>query len=158
MEVRFREVDPFNCWIWLRFAHPPGQGERGYVETAFDSWFFLGKLGGFNAENLQTHEQEGAELSWMVYEAEQAESANLALMHNLGQLEYQGAWARCWVDLGTSDAIALDVLINTLGQLDRDVVEIEELLIGGVNEDWPVEEQPEALFPLMADADADPED
>ncbi len=53
MDVRFREVDPFNCWIWLRFADPPGQGERGYVETAFDSWFFLGKLGGFNAENLQ---------------------------------------------------------------------------------------------------------
>lgn len=158
MEVRFREVDPFNCWIWLRFAHPPGQGERGYVETAFDSWFFLGKLGGFNAENLQTHEQEGAELSWMVYSVEDADTAMPALMHNLGQLEYQGAWARCWVDLGTSDAIALDVLINTLGQLDRDVVEIEELVIGGVNEDWPVEEQAEALFPLMGDAAGDSED
>ncbi len=155
MEVRFREVDPFNCWIWLRFAHPPGQGERGYVETAFDSWFFLGKLGGFNAENLQTHEQEGAELSWMVYSADDAATAMPALMHNLGQLEYQGAWARCWVDLGTSDAFALDVLINTLGQLDRDVVEIEELVIGGVNEDWPVEEQTEALFPLMGDAAGD---
>lgn len=158
MEVRFREVDPFNCWIWLRFAHPPGQGERGYVETAFDSWFFLGKLGGFNAENLQTHEQEGAELSWMAYSAEDADTAMPALMHNLGQLEYQGAWARCWVDLGTSDAIALDVLINTLGQLDRDVVEIEELVIGGINEDWPVEEQAEALFPLMGDAAGDSED
>jgi hypothetical protein len=151
MEVRFREVDPFNCWIWLRFAHPPGQGERGYVETAFDSWFFLGKLGGFNAENLQAYEQEGAELGWMAYSAESAEAAMPALMHNLGPLEYQGAWARCWVDLGTSDAIALDVLINTLGQLDRDVVEIEELLIGGVNDDWPVEEQAEALFPLLGD-------
>lgn len=157
MEVRFREVDPFNCWLWLRFAHPPGQGERGYVETAFDSWFFLGKLGGFNAENLQSHEQEGAELSWMSYSAEQSEEAMPALMHNLGQIEYQGEWARCWVDLGTSDAIALDVLINTLRQLDRDVVEIEELVVGGVNDDWPVEEQAEALFPLFAGADADPE-
>ncbi|MEB3169778.1 MAG: DUF3531 family protein, partial [Synechococcaceae cyanobacterium] len=44
---------------------------------------------------------------------------------------------------------ALDVLINTLRQLDRDVVEIEELVIGGVNEDWPIEEAPEPLFPLM---------
>ena len=38
------------------------------------------------------------------------------------------------------DALALDVLINALRQLDRDVIEITELLIGGVNEDWPVEE------------------
>lgn len=45
MEIRFREVDPFNCWIWVRFPENPGQGERGYVDTVFDSWFFLGKLG-----------------------------------------------------------------------------------------------------------------
>jgi hypothetical protein len=148
MEVRFREFDPFNCWIWMRFPNTPGQGERGYVETAFDSWFFLGKLGGFNAENLQTHE-EGAELSWMAYDSDGAAAAMPALMHNMGPMEYQGAWARCWVDLGTSDAFGLDVLINTLRQLDNDVLEIEELLIGGINEDWPIEEQPEAMFPML---------
>jgi hypothetical protein len=145
MEVQFREVDPFNCWIWLRTAHPMGQTERGYVETAFDSWFFLGKLGGFNAENLQAHD-EGAELSWMAYDAEMAAVALPALMHNMGPLEVQDCWARCWVDLGTSDAFGLDVLINALGQLNKDVVEIEQLLIGGINEDWPIEEEPEGLF------------
>jgi hypothetical protein len=148
MEVRFREINPFSCWIWLRFPHPPGQGERGYVETAFDSWFFLGKLGGFNAENLQAQEADGGELSWLAYDADAAESAQRALMHNMGPVEYQGAWARCWVDLGLSDAVALDVLINTFSQLNRDVVEIEELVIGGVNDDWPVEEQPEELLPF----------
>ena len=145
MLVRFREVDPFNCWIWLRFAHAPGQGERGYVETAFDSWFFLGKLGAFNAENLQVHEG-GGDLGWLVYDGEEAERALPALMHNMGPMEYQGAWARCWVDLGTSDGFGLDVLINALRQLDTDVVEIEELLIGGVNEDWPVEDGPDSPF------------
>ena len=145
MEVRFRECDPFNCWIWLRCAHPLGAGERGYLETTFDSWFFLGKLGGFNAENLQAHE-EGAELSWMAYSPETAASALPALMHNMGPMEYQQEWARCWVDLGTSDAFGLDVLINALRQLSNDVLEIEELLIGGLNEDWPIEEQPESMF------------
>ena len=149
MEIRFRELDPFNCWIWLRFSHAPGQGERGYVDTVFDSWFFLGKLGGFNAENLQVQE-EGAELSGMAYDADAAARALPALMHNLGELEYRGEWARCWVDLGTSDALALDVLINTLRQLDTDVVEIQELLIGGVNDDWPVEDHPDSLFHLTA--------
>jgi len=133
----------------LRFSNPPGQGERGYIETTLDSWFFLGKLGGFNAENLQVHE-EGAEVSWMGYDAETAERAMPALMHNMGEIEYQGAWARCWMDLGTSDGFAIDVLINTLRQIDSDVVQIEELLIGGSNEDWPVEEHPESLFPVGA--------
>jgi hypothetical protein len=153
MEVRFREVDPFNCWIWLRFSNAPGQGERGYIETAFDSWFFLGKLGGFNAENLQVQE-EGAELSGMAYDAETAARAMPALMHNMGEMDYRGEWARCWLDLGTSDALALDVLINTLRQLDTDVVEIQELLIGGVNEDWPVEDDPDNLFTSLRDPDA----
>jgi len=153
MEIRFREFDPFNCWIWLRFSNAPGQGERGYIETAFDSWFFLGKLGGFNAENLQVQE-EGAELSGMAYDVETAARAMPALMHNMGEMDYRGEWARCWLDLGTSDALALDVLINTLRQLDTDVVEIQELLIGGVNEDWPVEDDPDNLFTSLRDPDA----
>lgn len=150
MEVRFRDVDPFSCWIWLRFAHPPGQGERDYVEGVFDSWFVLGKLGAFNAENLQAHDA-GADLSWLPYDQDEAERAMPALMHDLSAFEYQGDWGRCWVDLGTSDALALDVLINALAQLDRDVVEIAELVIGGVNEDWPVEESLESPFPLLGE-------
>ncbi len=68
-------------------------------------------------------------------------------MHNLGQLEYQNEWARCWVDMGTSDAIALDVLINALTQVNSDLVKLEKLVIGGVNEDWSVDEHPDAIFP-----------
>ena len=67
-------------------------------------------------------------------------------MHSMGPLEYRGEWVRCWLDLGTSDAMALDVLINTLLRLDRDILEIEELLIGGLQEDWPVEEEPDSPF------------
>ena len=148
MRVRFREVDPFNCWVWLRFSEIPSQGERNYVDGIFDSWYVLGRLGGFNAESLQVHE-EGDELSWMSYETEEATGVMPALMHNMGQMEYQEDWARCWIDLGTSDGIALDVLINALRQLDSDVVQLEELLIGGVNEDWPVEDHPDSVFPGM---------
>lgn len=69
-----------------------------------------------------------------------------ALMHNMSPLEVRGDWARFWVDLGTSDAFALDVLINTLQCLDRDIVEIEEVLIGGLQEDWPIEDEPDSPF------------
>lgn len=146
MEVRFREVDPFNCWLWLRFLDVPSQGERNYIDGIFDSWYVIGRLGGFNAENLQVHE-EGADISWISYDNDDARSVIPALMHNMGQLEYQDSWARCWVDLGTSDSVALDVLINALLQIDSDVVQLEEVLIGGVNDDWPVEPNPDSIFP-----------
>ena len=146
MEIRFREVDPFNCWLWIRFSEPPSQGERNYVDGVFDSWYVIGRLGGFNAENLQVNDA-GSDLSWMAYDNDGAESAMPALMHNMGQLEYQNDWGRCWVDLGTSDGVAIDVLINALRQLDSDVVQIEELVVGGVNENWPVEEHPDSVFP-----------
>ena len=146
MEVRFREVDPFNCWLWLRFLDVPSQGERNYIDGIFDSWYVIGRLGGFNAENLQVHE-EGADISWISYDNDDARSVIPALMHNMGQLEYQDSWARCWVDLGTSDSVALDVLINALLQIDSDVVQLEEELIGGVNDDWPVEPHPDSIFP-----------
>ena len=146
MDIRFREVDPFNCWLWIRFSEPPSQGERNYVDGVFDSWYVIGLLGGFNAENLQVHDA-GSDLSWMTYDNDGAESAMPALMHNMGQLEYQNDWGRCWVDLGTSDGVAIDVLINALRQLDSDVVQIEELVVGGVNENWPVEDHPDSVFP-----------
>ena len=146
MDVRFREVDPFNCWLWLRFSEVPSQGERNYLDGVFDSWYVIGRLGGFNAENLQVHE-EGADLSWMGHDNDEANALIPALMHNMGQLEYAQNWARCWVDMGTSDGIGIDVLINALRQLDTDLVQIEELVVGGVNDDWPVEDHPDSIFP-----------
>ncbi len=145
MEVRFREIDPFNCWVWLRFTDVPNEGEKNYIDGIFDSWYVIGRLGGFNSENLQAHDS-GADLSWIPYDNQEATSVMPALMHNLGHLEYEGEWARCWIDLGTCDAIAIDVLINIFMQVDGDVVQIKELLIGGINDDWQVEDHPDAIF------------
>lgn len=109
--------------------------EKQYIEEVFDSWFFLGKLGGFNAENIQIQD-EGLELSYMNYDDDSADRSLMALMHNMSGFEYEGTWGRCWFDLGTSDAIALDILINSLRQLSKEYVNIERLIIGGKNEDW----------------------
>jgi hypothetical protein len=139
MQVQFREFDPFNVWIWLEFSLNPSELEKQYVEEIINSWFFLGKLGGFNAENLQVQDV-GLEISYMDYNHDVAEDSFMALMHNVGEVEYESNWARCWFDLGTSDAIALDVLINSLRQFSKDYVEIKTLIIGGENEDWPIPE------------------
>lgn len=139
MQVQFREFNAFDVWIWLKFSTIPSEREKQYVEEVFNSWFYLGKLGAFNAENLQVQET-GLDLSYMSYDSEGYDKSLLALMHNMGAFEYERTWGRCWFDLGTSDAIALDVLINALKQLSQEYVNIEQLYIGGENEDWPVED------------------
>ena len=145
MNVLFREVDPFNCWIWIKFFEFPSEAEKNYLDALFDSWYVLGRLGGFNSENLQSH-GEGSDLSWMSYDNELANNAIPSLMHNLGQMEYQTKWGRCWVDFGTSDAISIDVLINSLNQVSNDYVKIDQLIIGGENSDWIIEEHPDLIF------------
>lgn len=139
MLVQFREVNPFDIWIWFKFSTVPSQREKEFVEEAFSSWFYLGKLGAFNAENLQVQDT-GLELSYMSYDQDAYDKSLKALMHNMGEFEYEGQWGRCWFDLGTSDAIALDIIINALAQISEEYVVIEELYIGGENSDWPVED------------------
>lgn len=139
MKIQFREFDPFDIWIWLKFSTVPSQREKEYVEELFDSWFYMGKLGAYNAENLQVQET-GLDLSYMNYDSDAYDRTLLALMHNKGDFEYQGQWGRCWFDLGTSDAIALDILINALQQLGVEYVTIDEVYLGGENDDWPVED------------------
>ena len=143
MQVQFREFNPFDLWIWLEFTTVPSPAEKQYIEELFDSWFLLGKLGGFNAENLQVQDT-GLEIGYMDYDESAADNSLMALMHNMSEFEYQGTWGRCWFDMGTSDAIALDVLINAIKQLSKEYVTIEKLVIGGENEDWPIEERREA--------------
>jgi len=139
MQIKFREFNPFDSWFWWQFSTTPSAAEKQYVEEVFRSWFFLGKLGGFNAENIQIQET-GLDLNYLQYDEDYADQSFMALMHNMGEFEYQGQWGRCWFDLGTSDAIALDVLVNALRQFSKDYVEIEVLCIGGQNNDWSIDQ------------------
>jgi Protein of unknown function (DUF3531) len=154
MNVEFRECDFFDLWIWLQFSTVPSEMEKQYVEEVFSSLFLLGKLGGFNAENLQVQDT-GLDISYMDYDQEASSNSFMALMHNLGEFEYQGVWGRCWFDMGTADAIALDVLINALEQLNKDYVTIERLIIGGENEDWAIPQGKRQEFTELEDLEDD---
>ena len=140
MQVSFREFNPFDVWFWLEFETVPSLTEQQYIEELFNSWFYVGKLGGFNAENLQVQET-GIEISYMDYDTSQSEENLMSLMHNMGSFEFLGTWGRCWFDLGTSDLISIDILINALTQLSKEYVVVKQLIIGGENEDWTVREQ-----------------
>lgn len=145
MKVQFREFNPFDLWIWIEFETVPSPMEKQYIEELFDSWFYIGKLGGFNAENLQIQDT-GIEVSYMEYDTETIDRTMIAPMHNMADFQYNETWGRCWFDLGTSDLIALDILINALSQLVQEYVTIKRLIIGGENEDWPVDDKSKSLF------------
>ena len=138
MEIQFKECDWFDLWIWLTFPDVPSEAEKQLLDEVFTSWFLLGKLGGFNAVNMQVQET-GVDISHFDYDPD-AEGDMMSVMHNMTDLEYDGYRARCWVDLGTADAIALDVLINSLRQFNHEYMVIEQLVIGGKDPDWPIEE------------------
>ena len=145
MEVQFREFNPFDLWIWLKFPIIPSRMEQQYIEELLNSWFYIGKLGGFNAENLPVQDT-GVEISYMEYDRSGLDNALTSLMHNMGEIEYLGVWGRCWFDLGTSDLIAIDVLINAINRLSKEFVPIDTIIIGGQNEDWPTNSHNNATF------------
>ena len=145
MEIKFREFNPFDLWIWLEFPTVPSRMEKQYIEELLDSWFYLGKLGGFNAENLPVQDA-GIEISYMDYDSSQLDNALMSPMHNMGDIEYLGVWGRCWFDLGTSDLIAIDVLINSIYQLNKEFVPINKIIIGGQNDDWAINEDNKSMF------------
>ena len=93
-------------------------------------------------------QETGVDISYFDYDEDESERSLISLMHNMAEVEFQGLWRRCRKELGTPDALALDVLINTMRQFSKDYVEIRQIVIGGENEDWPVpQENPEAAFP-----------
>ncbi|RMF27998.1 MAG: DUF3531 family protein, partial [Cyanobacteria bacterium J083] len=130
---------------WLELENMPSPTEKQYLEEVFNSWFYLGKLGAYNAENLQVQDM-GVEISYMDYDNAKADSVMMSPMHNMSDFEYLGTWGRCWVDLGTSDLIAIDILINALKQFSKDFLPIKRIIFGGVNKDWSVDARKKSTF------------
>ncbi len=137
LEISFRECDWFDLWLWFEFTDVPGTREQQYLEEVLTSWYLLGKLGGFNAGNIQVQET-GVDISYFDYDREAAADDFMSVMHNMGEVEYRGTWARCWFDLGTADAIAIDVLLNALRQFAEEYVGLKGVVVGGANDDWPI--------------------
>ncbi|GJS39351.1 nicalin-1, partial [Tanacetum coccineum] len=46
--------------------------------------------------------------------------------HDIGDVEFQDNWGRVWVDIGTSDYFALDVLLNCLTELSSEYLGIQQ--------------------------------
>lgn len=125
----------------------------------------LGRLGAFNSGNLQMSQGRG--IAGEGYDATRLASAAGSVFHDFsprtdlgdaggggggggrgggsaltdddGALEIQGRWARAWVNLGTADELALDVLLNALQTLaTEEVPALSKVIVGGELPWWPV--------------------
>ena len=53
MLVKFREFNSQNLWIHLESHNNVSDMEQPLLDEVFKAWFVLGKLGGFNSDNMQ---------------------------------------------------------------------------------------------------------
>lgn len=126
------------------------------LDGVLTAWFMLGRLGAFNSANLQLSQGRG--VAAKEYDATQLASAASSVFHDFsprtdleddgknasvsdedGALEIQGRWARAWVNCGTADELALDVLLNALQTLAaEEVPALTKVVVGGELPWWPV--------------------
>lgn len=130
MIVTFKDFDfSDSCYIWFEFSHSPSNDELDLISGTIRSWYLLGHTGGYNSLNMQLTKLPINEMP--SFDSVKASEELTSAFCNIGDLEIQDNLARIWVDIGTSDLLMLDVLINALQSLSSDYIGIKNLVLGG---------------------------
>ncbi|PWA89696.1 hypothetical protein CTI12_AA110620 [Artemisia annua] len=66
-----------------------------------------------------------------LYDTDKGFNVMPSSFHDVGDVEFQDNWGRVWVDIGTSDCFALDVLLSCLTVLSLEYLGIQQLVFGG---------------------------
>ncbi|KAM7276095.1 hypothetical protein ACFE04_017961 [Oxalis oulophora] len=124
-----------NSYIWFEFYNTLLPKDVTLITNAIRSWHIIGRLGGCNSLNMQLSQSPFEKRP--TYDATQGANVEPGTFYNIGDLEIQDKLARVWVDIGTTEPLLLDVLINALTQISSDYVGIKQVVFGGDEfEDW----------------------
>ncbi|KAK8698502.1 hypothetical protein V6N13_114614 [Hibiscus sabdariffa] len=135
MKVTFNKFDFSNSYIWFEFYNAPLEKDISLICDTIRSWHIIGRLGGCNSMNMQLSQSPLEKRP--SYDAIQGANVNPTTFYNIGDLEVQDNLARIWVDIGTSEPLILDVLINALTQISSDYIGIKQVVFGGSElENW----------------------
>ncbi|KAL0337323.1 UNVERIFIED_CONTAM: hypothetical protein Scaly_2007400 [Sesamum calycinum] len=135
MQVKFNKFDFTNSYIWLEFYNAPLEKDVSLICDTIRSWHIVGRLGGCNSMNMQLSQSPLDKRP--TYDAIQGANVTPTTFYNIGDLEIQDNLARIWVDIGTSEPLLLDILINALTQISSDYVGIKQVIFGGSEfENW----------------------
>ncbi|XP_057985684.1 uncharacterized protein LOC110635879 isoform X2 [Hevea brasiliensis] len=113
------------------FAHKDGFSYtyEGHIQQAIRAWHIIGRLGGCNSMNMQLSQSTFNKRP--NYDAIQGANVTPTTFYNIGDFEIQDNLARIWVDIGITEPLLLDVLINALTQISSDYVGIKQMVFGG---------------------------
>ncbi|KAG5580690.1 hypothetical protein H5410_051317 [Solanum commersonii] len=145
MTVEFNKFDYSNTYIWFEFYNAPLEKDISLICDTIRSWHIVGRLGGCNSMNMQVELNQASSLQLSQspldkrpnYDAVQGANVTPTTFYNIGDVEIQDNLARIWVDIGTSEPLLLDVLINALSQISSDYVGIKQVVFGGSEfENW----------------------
>ncbi|KAI3714677.1 hypothetical protein L6452_21636 [Arctium lappa] len=135
MSVTFNKFEFSNSYIWIEFYHAPLDKDIKMICDTIRSWHIVGRLGGCNSMNMQLSQSTTDKRP--SYDDIQGANVEPSTFYNIGDLEIQDNLARIWVDIGTSEPLLLDILINAMTQISSDHVGIKQMVFGGSEfENW----------------------
>lgn len=135
MSVTFNKFEFSNSYIWIEFYHAPLDKDIKMICDTIRSWHIVGRLGGCNSMNMQL--SQSATDKRPSYDDIQGANVEPSTFYNIGDLEIQDNLARIWVDIGTSEPLLLDILINAMTQISSDHAGIKQMVFGGSEyENW----------------------
>ncbi|XP_034698814.1 uncharacterized protein LOC117924315 [Vitis riparia] len=134
-KVSFRDFNPVDSYIWFELYGSPSDRDVDLIGSVIQSWYVMGRLGAFNSSNLQL---ANSSMEYNpLYDADKGFKLMPSSFHDISDVEFQDNWGRVWVDLGTSDFFAIDVLLNCLTVLSSEYLGIQQVVFGGRNMgDW----------------------
>ncbi|XP_042486288.1 uncharacterized protein LOC122066532 [Macadamia integrifolia] len=128
-KVNFRDFNPIDSYVWFELYGSPSDRDVDFIGTVIQSWYVMGRLGAFNSSNLQL---ANTSMEYNpIYDADKGFKVMPSSFHDIGDVEFQDNWGRVWVDLGTSDFFAVDVLLNCLTVLSSEYIGIQQVVFGG---------------------------
>ncbi|RDY00009.1 hypothetical protein CR513_16859, partial [Mucuna pruriens] len=128
-KVTFRDFNPLDSYIWFELYGSPSDRDVNLIGNVIQSWYVMGRLGAFNSSNLQ---MANSSMEYdRLYDADNGFNVMPSSFHDIGDIEFQENWGRVWVDLGTSDYFAIDVLLNCLTVLSSEYLGIQQVVFGG---------------------------
>ncbi|KAL5132726.1 Pentatricopeptide repeat-containing protein [Glycine soja] len=128
-KVTFRDFNPLDSYIWFELFGSPSDRDVNLIGNVIQSWYVMGRLGAFNSSNLQLA-NSSVEYD-PLYDADKGFKVMPSSFHDISDIEFQENWGRVWVDLGTSDYFAIDVLLNCLTALSSEYLGIQQIVFGG---------------------------
>ncbi|KAK1379302.1 Alpha-galactosidase-like [Heracleum sosnowskyi] len=128
-KVSFRDFNPVDSYIWFELLGAPSDRDVDLIGSVIQSWYVMGRLGAYNQSNLQL---ANSSMEYNpLYDADKGFTVMPSSFHDISNVEFQDNWGRVWVDLGTSDFFAIDVLLNCLTALSSEYVGLKQVVFGG---------------------------